>query len=139
MLIALPVWQIAVRDYKFGKGKHSSLTKATYDAVGNRFRSLWGKEAGWAHSVLFTADLREFSGRLLAKTEVVELKVVKKEDAHDENGDEKENMALRESLLERTVIVKREYETHQEPKEAASSEEDMMSSIKRRRRTLRQS
>jgi N-glycosylase/DNA lyase len=64
------VWQIAQRDYKFGKGKHSSLTKATYDAVGNRFRSLWGKEAGWAHSVLFTADLRAFSERLVAKTEL---------------------------------------------------------------------
>ena len=28
------VWQIAQRDYKFGKSKHASLTKATYDAVG---------------------------------------------------------------------------------------------------------
>lgn len=64
------VWQIAQRDYKFGKGKHSSLTKATYDAVGNHFRKLWGKEAGWAHSVLFTADLRAFSERLSTKVEV---------------------------------------------------------------------
>jgi N-glycosylase/DNA lyase len=68
------VWQIAQRDYKFGRGKHSSLTKATYDAVGDKFRSLWGKEAGWAHSVLFTADLRAFSERLVAKVEVVEKK-----------------------------------------------------------------
>lgn len=64
------VWQIAQRDYKFGKGKHKSLTKATYDAVGNHFRSLWGKEAGWAHSVLFTADLKTFSERLTSKVEV---------------------------------------------------------------------
>ncbi|KAL8784216.1 MAG: hypothetical protein Q9213_004108 [Squamulea squamosa] len=64
------VWQIAQRDYKFGKGRNSSLTKATYDAVGDRFRSLWGKEAGWAHSVLFTADLRAFSERLATKIEV---------------------------------------------------------------------
>jgi N-glycosylase/DNA lyase len=71
------VWQIAQRDYKFGKGKHSSLTKATYDAVANRFRSLWGKEAGWAHSVLFTADLKTFSDRLVAKVEVKEETVVK--------------------------------------------------------------
>ncbi|KAL8995356.1 MAG: hypothetical protein Q9169_004898 [Polycauliona sp. 2 TL-2023] len=71
------VWQIAQRDYKFGKGKHSSLTKATYDAVGDRFRSLWGKEAGWAHSVLFTADLRAFSERLVAKAEA---KTFKKEE-----------------------------------------------------------
>ena len=64
------VWQIAQRDYKFGKGKHSSLTKATYDAIGTRFRELWGQEAGWAHSVLFTADLRAFSERLTTKVEV---------------------------------------------------------------------
>ena len=66
------VWQIAQRDYKFGKGKHSSLTKQTYDAIGAKFRSLWGQEAGWAHSVLFTADLRSFSERLVEKKEVKE-------------------------------------------------------------------
>ena len=63
------VWQIAQRDYKFGRGKHRSLTKGTYDAVGDHFRQLWGKEAGWAHSVLFTADLRAFSDRLKMKIE----------------------------------------------------------------------
>ncbi|KAK0516066.1 hypothetical protein JMJ35_002100 [Cladonia borealis] len=68
------VWQIAQRDYKFGRGKHSSLTKATYDAVGDKFRSLWGKEAGWAHSVLFTADLRAFAERLSKNIEVKEVK-----------------------------------------------------------------
>ena len=40
--------------------------------MANRFRSLWGKEAGWAHSVLFTADLKAFSERLVAKAEVKE-------------------------------------------------------------------
>lgn len=64
------VWQIAQRDYKFGKGKHSSLTKATYDAVANHFRKIWGKEAGWAHSVLFTADLKVFAERLETKITV---------------------------------------------------------------------
>ena len=48
------------------------MTKATYDAIGDHFRSLWGKEAGWAHSVLFTADLRAFSERLPIKVEVKE-------------------------------------------------------------------
>ncbi|KAJ5698324.1 8-oxoguanine DNA glycosylase [Penicillium macrosclerotiorum] len=64
------VWQIAQRDYRFGKGSHKSLTKATYDAVGNHFRKLWGQEAGWAHSVLFTADLRSFADRLAATKKV---------------------------------------------------------------------
>ena len=46
------------------------MTKATYDAIGAHFRKLWGQEAGWAHSVLFTADLRSFSDRLATKVEV---------------------------------------------------------------------
>jgi N-glycosylase/DNA lyase len=74
------VWQIAQRDYKFGKGKHNSMTAATYVAVGNHFRKLWGKEAGWAHSVLFTADLKAFSERLVAKTEIKEEDVVIKQE-----------------------------------------------------------
>jgi N-glycosylase/DNA lyase len=73
------VWQIAQRDYKFGKGKHKSLTKATYDAVGDHFRRLWGKEAGWAHSVLFAADLRTFAVRLTEKTEEMVEIIVKEE------------------------------------------------------------
>ncbi|EXJ72860.1 N-glycosylase/DNA lyase [Cladophialophora psammophila CBS 110553] len=64
------VWQIAQRDYKLEKGKNTSMTKGTYDAVANHFRKIWGKEAGWAHSVLFTADLRTFAERLTTKVEV---------------------------------------------------------------------
>lgn len=64
------VWQIAMRDYKFGgKSKNKTLTKAMYDAVGDHFRELWGDQAGWAHSVLFTADLRTFSDRVAEKAE----------------------------------------------------------------------
>lgn len=64
------VWQIAMRDYKFGgKSKNKTLTKAMYDAVGDHFRGLWGSQAGWAHSVLFTADLRTFSDRVAEKVE----------------------------------------------------------------------
>lgn len=62
------VWQIAMRDYKFGaKSKTKTLTKPMYDAVGDHFRNLWGDQAGWAHSVLFTADLKTFSGRAAKK------------------------------------------------------------------------
>lgn len=88
------VWQIAQRDYKFGKGKHKSLTKATYDAIGNHFRLLWGEEAGWAHSVLFAADLRTFAIRLTEKTEVQEVQV----------KDESEDGVI----VQATVVKKRE-------------------------------
>ena len=58
------VWQIAQRDYRFGRGrKQATLSRAMYDAVGDHFRELWGEQAGWAHSVLFTADLRTFADR----------------------------------------------------------------------------
>ena len=102
------VWQIAQRDYKFGKGKHSSLTKDTYDAVGNKFRALWGKEAGWAHSVLFTADLRAFSERLTAKVENIAIK----EDAKDEETVSTETHVKSELLT--PVSVKRFREEEEE-------------------------
>ena len=70
----MTVWQIAQRDYRFGKSSNKSLNKTTYDAVANHFRKLWGKEAGWAHSVLFTADLRTFADKLAA-TKKVDVKV----------------------------------------------------------------
>jgi N-glycosylase/DNA lyase len=91
------VWQIAQRDYKFGKGKHSSLTKATYDAVANRFRALWGEEAGWAHSVLFTADLKAFSERLVEKVEIVK-----------QEGDEVIEETMKRDTKVTTKRVKRE-------------------------------
>ena len=99
----LLVWQIAQRDYKFGRGKHKSLTKTTYDAVGDHFRELWGKEAGWAHSVLFTADLRAFSERLVAKIEVDEIKT----EAIGSDGEAKSKTTITEaSVLEK--VIKRE-------------------------------
>ena len=43
-----------------------------HDAIANHFRKVWGKEAGWAHSVLFTADLKVFAERLQSKLVVKE-------------------------------------------------------------------
>lgn len=51
------------------------MTRATYDAVANHFRKLWGREAGWAHSVLFAADLRAFSDKVSTTVEVKEEQV----------------------------------------------------------------
>ena len=54
------VWQYAIRDYGFGAKGAKSITKKLYDDIGVLFRSLHGPYAGWAQSVLFLADLRQF-------------------------------------------------------------------------------
>jgi N-glycosylase/DNA lyase len=111
------VWQIAQRDYKFGKGKNSSMTAATYTAVGNHFRKLWGKEAGWAHSVLFTADLRAFSERLVAKMEIKEEEVVVKKEGDD--------TAVEKTIKKETVkrkMIKQEPQEDEHPVVAVKEE-----------------
>jgi len=122
------VRQIAQRDYNFAKGKHSSLTKTTYDAVGNHFRSLWGKEAGWAHSVLFTADLRVFSERLVMKNEKKEiLQIIKMECKIPEQA----KRVIKEEVMLGTGIKR---EINEVEHRLFDVPEDMMSLIKRRRR-----
>ncbi|XP_056130162.1 N-glycosylase/DNA lyase [Lampris incognitus] len=55
------VWQIAKRDYKCAAGNgQKSLTDKVHRDIGDFFRQLWGPYAGWAHSVLFCADLKKF-------------------------------------------------------------------------------
>lgn len=47
------VFQFAEKWYK--------LRTKKYEEIADYFRALWGEYAGWAHSVLFTADLRSFA------------------------------------------------------------------------------
>ncbi|KAM3871765.1 N-glycosylase/DNA lyase [Diretmus argenteus] len=55
------VWQIAKRDYNCAAGTgQKSLTDKLHRDIGDFFRELWGPYAGWAHSVLFCADLKKF-------------------------------------------------------------------------------
>ena len=111
------VWQIAQRDYKFGKSGGKSLNKATYDAVGNLFRKLWGKEAGWAHSVLFTADLRAFSDRLAASKAKTKVEV----DIKEEEDDAKIQMKVTTATLKRPLSedeVKAEVDEKPQKKES---------------------
>ena len=60
------VWDIALRDYDPSlslKGA-KSITPVVYEEVGEVFRSRFPIKAGWAHSVLFAAELPEFRQRL---------------------------------------------------------------------------
>jgi len=122
------VWQIAQRDYRFGKGKHASLTKAIYDAVGAKFRSLWGNEAGWAHSVLFTADLRAFSERLVAKVEKVEDGLeIKQEDGE---------LVVADVVKEEKIVEKKIKREREEDEGQVLEIAEVVKRSKRRRRTL---
>ncbi|WPH02559.1 DNA glycosylase [Acrodontium crateriforme] len=122
------VWQIAQRDYKFGKGKHSSLTKQTYDAIGAKFRTLWGVEAGWAQSVLFTANLRSFSERLIEKTENVE-ELVQVKVENEEKIEEK--VVKKEKILDKAIKRERE----EEERQVLEIEEKITTKAKRRRKS----
>jgi len=55
------VWHIACRDYQFEDNLNvKSLTPTVYNMVGNLFRGMFEDMAGWAHSLLFVAELPSF-------------------------------------------------------------------------------
>jgi len=61
------VWNIAIRDYDTDgtlKTDVKSLTPTNYKLVGNLFRQRFPNRAGWAHSLLFVAELPSFRGLL---------------------------------------------------------------------------
>nr|QDO16337.1 N-glycosylase/DNA lyase [Lingulodinium polyedra] len=51
------VWRIATRDYEPELRGARSLTPRVYEQVGEAFRRRFGAFAGWAHSLLFGAEL----------------------------------------------------------------------------------
>jgi len=53
-----------LKDYK-------SVTDKVYTEIGNHFRELYGDYAGWAHSVLFSADLKHLKSNLSAEDKSV--------------------------------------------------------------------
>ena len=60
------VWRIACRDFDPSLKSAKSLTPTVYQRVGDLFRRAFGPYAGWAHSVLFAAELSAFASRLPA-------------------------------------------------------------------------
>ncbi|KAG9036243.1 8-oxoguanine glycosylase ogg1 [Tulasnella sp. JGI-2019a] len=56
------VYQIAVKHYGLrGTPGKASMTPQLYARLTEKFTAIWGEYAGWAHSVLFTSDLKSFS------------------------------------------------------------------------------
>ena len=54
------VWNIACRDYDASLQHVKSLTPSVYRQVGDIYRSRFVTKAGWAHSLLFVAELPSF-------------------------------------------------------------------------------
>ncbi|KAJ8928614.1 hypothetical protein NQ314_018826 [Rhamnusium bicolor] len=65
-LQAIPVdthiYQIAKRLYMPKLPNNKTVTEKVYNEIGVYFRELYGPLAGWAHTVLFCADLKKFQG-----------------------------------------------------------------------------
>ncbi|KAF8911996.1 N-glycosylase/DNA lyase [Gymnopilus junonius] len=57
------VHQIAMKYYglKSSTGGKTNMTAKLYEEINTKLFSIWGEYAGWAHTVLFTADLKSFS------------------------------------------------------------------------------
>ena len=76
------VWNIAIRDYDPEgtlKTNVKSLTPSNYKMVGDLFRSRFPNKAGWAHSLLFVAELPSFKD-LLPNDIVEEMETFQKEE-----------------------------------------------------------
>ena len=58
------VWEIACRDLDPTLKACGSLTPAVYERVGELFRTKYGAHAGWAHSLLFAAELPQYRSAL---------------------------------------------------------------------------
>ncbi|KAG6898339.1 hypothetical protein C0992_009014 [Termitomyces sp. T32_za158] len=64
------VHQIAMKYYGLkgsSNGKKVNMTPKLYEDVNAKLFNVWGDYAGWAHSVLFTADLKSFASYGLAE------------------------------------------------------------------------
>ncbi|OTB08765.1 hypothetical protein M426DRAFT_316787 [Hypoxylon sp. CI-4A] len=113
------VWQIAQRDYKFGKVKTKTFSKAMYDSVGDHFRKIWGRQAGWAQSVLFTANLKSFSEQASGEPRAVEIKVEVKDVEKDTSADEPPSRLRKRRQIAVTETVKVEEHTSTKPEPAS--------------------
>jgi N-glycosylase/DNA lyase len=90
------VWNIARRDYDADGVlvDVKSLTPSVYRQVGDLFRSRFPEQAGWAHSLLFVAELPSFRPILpddivLQMNKFRDLEQEKKEAARDAKREKK--------------------------------------------------
>uniref|UniRef100_A0A915CGV8 N-glycosylase/DNA lyase n=1 Tax=Parascaris univalens TaxID=6257 RepID=A0A915CGV8_PARUN len=96
------VFQITAARYMPNLNRNKSLTKAVHNGIGEIWRQKFGAYAGWAHTVLFTAQLRQFD----AKSRIVrpqKAKIVRRKEMA-----ETERQEPIKSHISRTCVRKKE-------------------------------
>lgn len=125
---AIPVdthmWQIAVRDYLPHLGKNKTLTDKMYKEIGDFFRDMHGKYAGWAQSVLFSADLKIFNS-------------LKKENKADQVKCKNINASKRESAQVKEQPPKEESRKRKKSTNIKSDKLPHASPVKRRKPNIK--
>lgn len=54
------VFQIASKHYLPKLSQSKSVTSKIYKEIGDKFREIYGEYAGWAQTVLFCSELKQF-------------------------------------------------------------------------------
>ncbi|ODV97891.1 hypothetical protein PACTADRAFT_31311 [Pachysolen tannophilus NRRL Y-2460] len=75
------VFNIVKRDYKF-KSSSKNLNNKLYLEIRHFLKKLWGEYAGWAHSILFTADLKDLNNGINKSEKIINksMKMIKIEE-----------------------------------------------------------
>lgn len=94
---AIPIdthmWQIALRDYLPHLKKNKTVTDKAYKEIGDFFREMYGDYAGWAHTVLFSADLKRFEDLKNTNSKEPKEKTVKSKGNESKTSNKKESKA----------------------------------------------
>ncbi|KAM6501167.1 DNA glycosylase [Amanita muscaria] len=125
------VYQLAVKYYGVkapSKGK-ATMSNKIYDEVSAKLHSIWGEYAGWAHSVMFTSDLKSFSSYGLptpSSSVSISTEEIIKEAVTDTLTKRKR---LSDDTIDKTPRIA--------PQPAVSTTHDLVDTIKKRRRVVR--
>ena len=84
-----------------------TVTTRVYTEIGDHFRGLYGEFAGWAHSVLFSADLKHLR-TVETKVEVNSKTVKKKKDKQDVTPKPSKLKDIKNVKLNEKLKIKRE-------------------------------
>jgi N-glycosylase/DNA lyase len=108
------VWNIACCYFDRTLVNHKSLTPTVYEKVGDIFRTRYGaSHAGWAHSLLFAAELPSFRSKLPSgmQSEMTQFKddeKARKADATAEKKKRKKQQEEGKEVDEQEVVEKEE-------------------------------